>query len=1078
MFDITENLILDYSTDSRVFAKAKSYYRSNSIKALDYDEENHRFNGIVSGTKNYRVEVDFYGDGTLHEATCTCPAYRKYRGYCKHIGAVLFGIKERIEIGEFDSLKDEKLTQKLLDSFQSNYTQNKKELNLEINYEFEYDLYRHLRPSSYFSIRMGESRLYKVRDVRKLLQSIEKNEELYYGKQFTFDPYRHKFKDEDKELIEFIMELYENQEFIETRNYGFQSHSLFKDGKIYLAPTSARRFFNIIQDRTFDGKILGYSYKNINIINEDPPIDMLLTKKDKDLVLEVEYKDSIIPLDSRGEYFFLEGNIYRLTEKGRDSFLPLYNTVINDDANRIKIPKEYSERFISEIYPHIKNIGRVKIDKRVEDSIYNVDLRTDVYLDKRDEEIVAKINFVYDDIIINPFSSNEKKVERDDVILLRDVDKENNILGFFEELEFKVKENTVYLNDEDKIFNFLLDGINRLQEIGDIYYSDAFKRIQIKDRSSFIGGVKLNSESDMLEFNFKIDGISNSEIGDVFKALNEKKKYYKLKDGSFLPLAMEELKEMSDLIMDLDLTKDDLEKDTINIPKFRGLYLNDRVKESKLGFIKRDLRLKELVQNIKEPQDIDFEIPKALDKVLRGYQGFGFKWLKVLSQYGLGGILADDMGLGKTLQVLTFLKSEKKERGSKPSLIVAPTSLVYNWLSEIEKFTPDLSTLIISGNKDERLENIETINQYDIVITSYPLIRRDIDFYDKFSFRYCILDEAQHIKNPMSQNAKSVKSIKAKNYFALTGTPIENSLTELWSIFDFIMPGYLLSHNRFKKDFEKPIVKDQDSKALDKLRRHISPFILRRLKRDVLKELPEKIEHRVVVELTNEQKKVYLAYLKKIKGEIEEEIKEKGFQRSHIKILSGLTRLRQICCDPSLFIEDFNGESGKLLLLEEIIDDALQSEHRILLFSQFTSMLSIIKNILNEKNIPYKYLDGSTPSKDRGKIVKEFNRGDGDIFLISLKAGGTGLNLTGADTVIHFDPWWNPAVEEQATDRAYRIGQKNSVHVMKLITKGTIEEKIFKLQEKKREMIDAVIKPGENLVSKMTEEEIRDLFNI
>ncbi len=290
------------------------------------------------------------------------------------------------------------------------------------------------------------------------------------------------------------------------------------------------------------------------------------------------------------------------------------------------------------------------------------------------------------------------------------------------------------------------------------------------------------------------------------------------------------------------------------------------------------------------------------------------------------------------------------------------------------------------------------------------------------------------------------------------------------------MPGYLLSHTKFKKKFEKPIVRDKDSNALNELSKHIRPFILRRLKKDVLNELPEKIEHKIVAELTKEQKKVYLAYLNQIRNEIDEEIKNKGFERSHIKILSGLTRLRQICCHPSLFIENFKGESGKLLLLEEIIDESIESGHRILLFSQFTSMLKIIREMLERKKIDYKYLDGSTDTKERGQLVRAFNRGEGKVFLISLKAGGTGLNLTGADTVIHFDPWWNPAVEEQATDRAYRIGQKNSVHVMKLITKGTIEEKIFKLQEKKKEMINAVIKPGETLVTKLNEEEIRELF--
>jgi SNF2 family DNA or RNA helicase len=434
------------------------------------------------------------------------------------------------------------------------------------------------------------------------------------------------------------------------------------------------------------------------------------------------------------------------------------------------------------------------------------------------------------------------------------------------------------------------------------------------------------------------------------------------------------------------------------------------------------------------------------------------------------------MGLGKTFQVLALLLSEKLEKGLHPTLIVVPTSLIYNWCEEVQKFAPELKVAVISGSKPERQEQMKDIKASDIVITSYPLIRRDIEEYKELDFRYCILDEAQHIKNPGSQNAKAVKEIRARNRYALTGTPMENSLLELWSIFDFILPGYLFSSTKFAEKYEKPIVRDENKKTLEELGKHIKPFILRRLKIEVLKELPEKIEHKILAELTKEQKKIYLAYLERIKSEIEKDIKENGFAKSQIKILAGLTRLRQICCHPAVFLDEFEGESGKMLLLQEIVEEAIESGHRILLFSQFTSMLKIIQDWLKSKNIEYLYLDGSTKAIERGKLVKSFNEGQGKIFLISLKAGGTGLNLTGADTVIHYDPWWNPAVEDQATDRAYRIGQLKSVHVMKLITKGTIEEKIFALQENKKKLIDSVIQPGETMLSKMSEADVRALF--
>jgi SNF2 family DNA or RNA helicase len=522
----------------------------------------------------------------------------------------------------------------------------------------------------------------------------------------------------------------------------------------------------------------------------------------------------------------------------------------------------------------------------------------------------------------------------------------------------------------------------------------------------------------MLEFSFGMEGIDPRELPGIFRALREKKKYYQLKNGSFLKLDSKEMDKVADFLDYLELDKTDFQQDFVAIPKYRAVYLDQKIRDSQIHFLERNSAFKELVQNIREPEDMDFPLPAGIRGTLREYQKFGYKWLKTLSRYGLGGILADDMGLGKTLQVITLILSDRLEKGPHPSLVVVSTSLVYNWCAEVEKFAPQLRTVAISGSKAERARMMEEIGASDLVVTSYPLIRRDIEEYKKLKFRYCILDEAQHIKNPGSVNARSVKEIKAERRFALTGTPMENSLTEL----------------------------------------------------------PKKIENRMVAELTEEQKKVYLAYLQRIRSEIEREIAESGFERSQIRILAGLTRLRQICCHPSLFLEDYRGESGKMQLLEEIVLDSIESGHRMLLFSQFTGMLHMIENWLKSEKIDYMYLDGSTPGEDRGRMVKNFNEGQGKVFLISLKAGGTGLNLTGADVVLHFDPWWNPSVEDQATDRAYRIGQKKAVHVIKLITKGTIEEKIFKLQEKKKELIDAVIHPGETLLTKMTQEEIRSLF--
>jgi SNF2 family DNA or RNA helicase len=461
-------------------------------------------------------------------------------------------------------------------------------------------------------------------------------------------------------------------------------------------------------------------------------------------------------------------------------------------------------------------------------------------------------------------------------------------------------------------------------------------------------------------------------------------------------------------------------------------------------------------------------VPETVAPVLRDYQKFGFQWMKTLAHYHFGGILADDMGLGKTLQSIAFLLSElpeNRESGT-PALIVCPASLTYNWMNELKKFAPEIRAVVMEGEKARRDEILERASHVDVIITSYPLLRRDSDSYAGLRFSVLILDEAQAIKNHSTLTAQSVQELKAKHRFALTGTPVENRLEDLWSIFDAVFPELFWSRKRFG---------ELSSEQVGKKAR---PFILRRLKSDVLQELPDKIETVQTSELLPDQKKLYLAYLTKLQEDALTRIRTEGFQKSRMHILAGMTRLRQLCCHPALFLENYDGDSGKLEQLLEIIEECRSSGKRMLVFSQFTSMLGIIREQLKIRDIGYFYLDGSTPGRDRVELCARFNEGEQELFLISLKAGGTGLNLTGADTVILYDLWWNPAVEQQAADRAHRIGQKNVVQVIRLITQGTIEEKMHELQQRKRDLIDAVIRPGEEVFTALGEEDIRELLMI
>lgn len=413
--------------------------------------------------------------------------------------------------------------------------------------------------------------------------------------------------------------------------------------------------------------------------------------------------------------------------------------------------------------------------------------------------------------------------------------------------------------------------------------------------------------------------------------------------------------------------------------------------------------------------------------------------------------------------------------------MISPSSLTLNWLSEAQKFVPKLKVQVIQGTATERKRRIKEMEEYDLVITSYDLLKRDLELYleKKYCFRFVIADEAQYLKNSNTQNAKSIKQIKADTKYALTGTPIENSLAELWSIFDFIMPGYLFSYKKFKAMYEMPIVREQDEISMKKLKMLIEPFVLRRTKKEVLKELPEKTVTVLNNEMGEEQNNLYLSYLAQAKQEVADQIHLNGFEKSQIKILAALTRLRQICCHPGLFVEDYQAGSSKLEQCMEIIQDATDSGHKLLVFSTYTSMFEIIEKELQQRGISYSKLTGSTKVDERIQLVDEFNQNSEiKVFLISLKAGGTGLNLTGADMVIHYDPWWNLSAENQATDRAYRIGQKNNVQVYKLITKNSIEEKIYELQQKKAELMDQMLSTNTTFLNKLSKEDIMNLFDI
>ena len=589
--------------------------------------------------------------------------------------------------------------------------------------------------------------------------------------------------------------------------------------------------------------------------------------------------------------------------------------------------------------------------------------------------------------------------------------------------------------------------------------------------------VGVSVSSGLLELDIATEDVPAAELLDILKSYRTKKKYYRLKNGSFVDLEEPSLEMLAELSEAMNLKDKEVLKGKLKLPMYRTLYLDKLLEENESVYSSRDSRFREVVKEFKTVKDADFEEPKSLSRVMRKYQKDGYKWLRTLETWQFGGILTDDMGLGKTIQVIAVLLAAKEEGKKGTSLVVTPASLVFNWGAEFEKFAPDLTVSLITGTQDERQKKIDAYQEADVIVTSYDLLKRDIAFYEDKEFYYQIIDEAQYIKNHTTAAAKAVKVIHSRIRYALTGTPIENRLSELWSIFDYLMPGFLYTYDTFRKEMENPIVKNNDEKAMKRLQKMVGPFILRRLKEDVLKDLPDKLEEFRYVRLGDAQQKVYDGQVVHMKEQIARQNPEE-FNKNKLQILAELTRLRQICCDPSLCFENYKGETAKLEACLELIQSAMDGGHRILVFSQFTSMLEILQKNLTNLGIAYFTITGSTSKEKRLELVKDFNEGDVPVFLISLKAGGVGLNLTGADVVIHYDPWWNLAAQNQATDRAHRIGQTKKVTVYKLIARHTIEEKIQKLQETKKNLADQVMSGESASLGGMSREEILELLEV
>ncbi len=1042
--------------------------------------------------RNIHVSI-LFSKSTVESVRCSCDECR-HQGYyywhsdsnCKYVAATLIAAGKVIERKNIGDATD-KTGAILLDLYRmqrgkgivANIVKNEESIHLEpriVQYGKTLEL----------SFKIGSSKMLVVKDLAAFQNAIENCETMTYGKDTEINHQIDNFTQESRKWITYINRAIDEEKIIHKRisehRYYYGDNDL-KCSEIKLYGWRLDSFYELLGEDgcEYENRNSNAKKKAILHAKEKNPNIYMNIDVNKDEVFEgirVSCKISDFFEGEKAAYYIEDGYLKKVdeefTEKARLLFASASEGELSFSVGRKKL-----QDFYYNMLPQLADIVEIRERHREEIEKYlPPEVSFVFYLDSNQGNIECRVHAIYGERELSILDTIEADSEEDYSFRMRS--REEEILFQLQALfpyYDKAKDMIHCGNEETLIFNVLMEGLDILAELGEMQCTQAFKNMNVVQKVKVSVGVSI--QNGMLDLDIISDELSHKELLEILDGYRAKKTYFRLKNGNFVNLENDELKMLAELTDTLHLPPKEFIKGKVHLPIYRSLYLDKLLEENSSVYNTRDKNFRSMIKNFKAVNESDFEEPESLEQIMRGYQRNGFKWLKLLESYGFGGILADDMGLGKTLQAIAVLlaaKQEAENRESKTSLVVAPASLVFNWKDEFERYAPELAVGVISGSQEERQEIIASYKDYDVLVTSYDLLKRDISYYEEKEFDYQIIDEAQYIKNHTTAAAKSVKVIKSRVKYALTGTPIENRLSELWSIFDYLMPGFLYKYDTFKKEIETKIVKNEDEEAAKRLQRMVAPFILRRLKTDVLKDLPDKLEETRVVAIEGEQRRLYDAQVLHMRQKIAKQSGEE-FSRNKLQILAELTKLRQICCDPSLCFENYRGESAKTDACIELLQSALDGGHRVLLFSQFTTMLELLENRLQKEGITYYKITGEIPKEKRLQLVKEFNENNVGVFLISLKAGGVGLNLTGADVVIHYDPWWNVAAQNQATDRAHRIGQRKKVTVYKLIVKQSIEEKIQKLQEAKKDLADKVISGEANQLNSMSKEELLEILS-
>ncbi|RAP74653.1 DEAD/DEAH box helicase [Paenibacillus montanisoli] len=1074
------------------YRKGDAAFRSGKVSVIEYDRDAGRCVAAVKLQETFEATVRFDDDGDVL-AKCTCPSLSSYDKYCSHIAAVLLLLLDAQQAGRApDAPRDapassagsSEIARELLALFDPAAARKPASI-AQTRFDTRGPLAATFvcKPFAYgggkrllgIELKLGVKRQAVVQQLRAYLEHLEANlaQPFSISKAFAYDPLQHCFLAPDAEVLKQLLGIVRLERLYRETSGVYAMHA---------APLSGERMLPIPPEawKPLLAALAGapstvlelndIAYPGIALSEERIPLRFELGQLDAGsgdgYRMHADGLERMLFIEAYG-LVLAEGKLMELPPAACRRLAELQQLQERSGSGtglpQIPILPEQIEPFMERVVPELLKLGAVHIAEEVSSRVTQRPLKAKLFLDRIRDRLLAGLEFHYGDLVINPLET-ESEGRTNGPILIRDGERERQILALMEGASFAKTEAGYFLGDEESEYHFLYHVVPQLEKLLTVHATSAVRTRIHTGSVPPIVKVQFNERTNWLDFKFDIEGIPEAEIRKLLKSIEEKRKYHRLPTGALMPLESEAMQEIIRMINECRFTLKDLRDSGIAIPLFRGLHLMDTPRQG--SAVKLDKPLRQLLENLRNPDNLDFELPAGLSGVLRDYQVYGYQWMRTLARYGFGGILADDMGLGKTVQaiafLLAFLPNIREEH--LPALIVAPASITYNWRNELRKFAPSMRVAIADGTKQERDTILRGSSALDVIITSYPLLRRDIEAYAAMSFHTLMLDEAQTFKNDTTQTAQSVKLLDARYRFALTGTPIENRLEDLWSIFGAVCQGLFPARREFGELKRETVAKRS------------RPFLLRRVKTDVLKELPEKIESTQASKLLPEQKKLYAAYLAKLREETLKHLNKDTLHRNRIRILAGLTRLRQLCCHPALFIEDYSGSSAKLEQLLELIDECREAGKRVLVFSQFVEMLSIIRRELSRRGISYFYLDGSTPSAERVELSGRFNDGERELFLISLKAGGTGLNLTGADTVILYDLWWNPAVEQQAADRAHRIGQKKVVQVIRLVAEGTVEDKMYELQQRKKHLIDEVIQPGQEALSALTAEEITELL--